>query len=61
LLVAAIQLSLDRVDFLLLIRHPFAFVMNEYWAAIPILPLRDLTIEIKPTLLELGGCPLPIR
>ena len=35
--------------------------MNEYWAAIPILPLRDLTIEIKPTLLELGGCPLPIR
>ena len=59
-LITAIQLSFDRVDFLLLIRFAFAFVVNEYRATVPILALRNLTIEIKPLLLELRGGPLSV-
>jgi hypothetical protein len=59
-LVTPIQLGFDGVDLLLLVGFAFAFVMNEDWATVPILPLRNLAVEIKPTLLELGGCPFAI-
>src|SRR5436190_21216191 len=60
-LVTSIQLGFDGVDLLLLVGFALAFVMNEHRATVPILPLRNLAVEIKPTLLELGGCPLAIR
>jgi hypothetical protein len=60
-LVTPVELGFDRVDLLLLVGFAFAFVMNEHWATVPILPLWNLAVEIKPTLLELGGGPLAIR
>lgn len=50
-LVAIVQLALDRVDLVLLIRERFASVMNEDRASVAILGLRDLAIEVDPTLL----------
>ena len=61
MLVTPIQLGFDGVDFLLLVGFALAFVMNEHRATVPILPLRNLAVEIKSTLLELGGRPLAIR
>lgn len=60
-LVTPIELSFDGVDLLLLVGFAFAFVMNEHRPTVPILPLRNLAVEIKPALLELGRGPLAIR
>lgn len=56
-LVAVIQLSLNRVDLPLLIGFALAFMMNEDGASMSILSLRDLSIEVEPPLLQLRGGP----
>jgi hypothetical protein len=50
-LIAIIQLTLDRVNLLLLIGERFASVVDEDRATVPILGLRNLSLEIEPALL----------
>ena len=50
-LVAPIQLTLDRVNFPLLIGERFAALMDEDWNSVLVLLLRDLAVEIEPALL----------
>ena len=60
-LVAIVQLTLDRVDFPLLIGFTFVSVMNEDRSSVAILFLWDLAVEIEPALLQLAGSPFPVR
>ena len=65
MLVPVIQLTLNGVDLLLLIRERFASVVNEYWLS-PVsrqvcLGLRNLTIEIQTSLLQLLRRPFAER
>src|SRR5690348_14582317 len=59
-IVAIIQLTLDRVDFFLLIGERFASMMNEDRSSVAILLLRDLPIEVEPALLQFCCAPFPI-
>ncbi len=63
-LVASIQLTLDRVDLVLLIGEGFASMVNEYGHSLAFryacLSLRNLAIEVEPALLQRGCRPFAI-
>src|SRR5207237_1898751 len=60
-LVTIVQLTLDRVDFPLLIGFTFVSVMNVDRSSVLILFLRNLAIEVESALLQLTGGPFSVR